>query len=48
MAADYIKESDLVNDAQNLGIGAIETAVKPVNFLAELIENIRKKVVGEE
>jgi len=48
MLGQKIKDSDLVYDTKdtlsNLGLGAIETAVKPVNFLAEQIENIRKKL----
>ena len=48
MMGQNIKDSDLVYDTKNtlsnLGLGAIETAIKPVDFLAEQIENIRKQL----
>jgi len=47
MAADYIKNSDLYSaatgQAQDLGVLGLETAVKPVNFLAEQIDRLFNK-----
>ena len=48
MLGNYIKDSDLYSSAagqaKDMGVLGLETAVKPVNFLAEQIEALRKKL----
>ena len=44
MAADYMKDSAPYQKAHELGVLGLETAVKPVNFLTEQIEALRKKL----
>jgi len=44
MAADYMKDSAPYQKAHQLGVLGLETAVKPVNFLTEQIEALRKKL----
>jgi len=47
-AQEKITNTDLYYDTMrtlsNAGVGALETAVKPVNFLAEQIEKLRQKI----
>ena len=52
MLGQNIYDSDLYGDAadtlSNIGIGSIETAVKPVQWLAEQIDKLNKKFTGKK
>ena len=51
-AKERVMESDLYGDAadtlSNIGIGSIETTVKPVQWLAEQIDKLNKKFTGNQ
>ena len=43
MLGNYIKDSDLYSDAGDMGVLGLETALKPVDFLAEQIDRLFNK-----
>ena len=51
-AKERVMESDLYGDAadtlSNVGVGSIQTAVKPVQWLAEQVDKLNKKFTGKQ